>query len=47
MNTASSLVLLAMIGGFLVVDAVYFDWDLSFYLARKFLDLLNVAAFWR
>ena len=47
MNTASSLVLVALIAGFLAFDARVHDWDLSLFLARRFRDLLIWAAFWR
>jgi hypothetical protein len=47
MNTATSLVLVGAIVGFLLFDAIVHDWALSLFLAVKFTHLLQWAAFWR
>ncbi|PWK62218.1 hypothetical protein [Roseicyclus mahoneyensis] len=47
MNSASAIFLGLCIAGFLALDAVVFDWDLSLALARRFAALLNWMAFWR
>ncbi len=33
--------------GFLVLDLLYDNGDHALFLAKKFMDLLNWAAFWR
>jgi len=47
MNTASSLILAAVIIGFLIFDSLFHDWDMTLFLARRFRDLINWMAFWR
>ncbi len=47
MNTASSIFLAGLITLFLVVDAVFFGWQATLFLAMKFAGLLDWMAFWR
>jgi hypothetical protein len=47
MNSATSIFLGLCILGFVTMDALLFDWDLSLALARRFAALLNWLAFWR
>jgi len=47
MNTATSLILAALILGFLAFDGLVHDWEMTVFLARKFLGLLRWVAFWR
>jgi len=32
---------------FLLVDFLRYDWNMSLFLARKFLDLIEYLQFWR
>jgi len=47
MNSGTAIFLALCIAGFLAIDAMLFDWDLSFALARRFVAMLTWMAFWR
>ena len=47
MTNQIAIALGVMILAGLGVDAVYFDWTNSLFVARKFLELLEWLAFWR
>jgi hypothetical protein len=36
-----------LILGFFAVDYYYYDWQLSIFVARKMLDMIEYFAFWR
>ena len=47
MTNQIAIVLGILILAALGLDAYAFDWSNSFFLARKFIDLLEWLAFWR
>jgi hypothetical protein len=47
MTNGLAIFLAICIAGFLTLDALIWDWELSLFLARRFAGLLNWLAFWR
>ena len=47
MTNGLAIFIAICIGGFLAIDALFFGWDLSLNLARRFAGLLGWLAFWR
>lgn len=47
MTNKIALFLGLMILGALMVDAVFYGWDSTVFLARKFVDLIEWLKFWR
>ncbi|PTN01394.1 hypothetical protein C8N32_1132 [Rhodovulum imhoffii] len=47
MSNSIALGLTILIAVALVADGILFDWDNSFFLTLKFMDLMEWVAFWR
>ena len=47
MTNSIAVWLALLIAAFFAVDYVQFDWAMTVFLLRKFLDLLAWVAFWR
>jgi len=47
MTDRIALGLALLIFGFLLADAVLFGWEMSLFLIKKTVDLVDYVAFWR